>query len=182
MRRAAVIAVFSIVSSSCASLTEGYADNWAGFRSRGEMCESVRNFVRAPLDENGLRRAWFLPFGSYEDGSFDFYAPMASEPSDEYSSAFYRNGVGQLTHYHLMPEFASAVASCLSSFRGFSRDGFSLEDGDFRASIRDRRTKRQIEVVATSNAAAFLIASAEWTGDIEQSLKRQSCDDCIDES
>lgn len=142
------------------------------------MCKSVRDFVRAPLDDNGLRRAWFLPFGSYEDGSFDVYAPMASDPSDEYSSAFYRKRVGQLTHYHLMPSFASAVASCLSSSRGFSRDRFDLGEDDFRASMRDRRTERRIEVVATSNTVTFLIASADWRGDIEESLKLQLSGEC----
>ena len=176
------IAASSFFLTSCASLTEGYADNWAGFQSRGEMCESVRGFVRSPLSEDGQRRASFLPFGNYEDGSFDFYAPMASDPSDEHSSAFYRNRVGQLTHYLLMPDFASAVSSCLSSFRGFSRDRFDLGENDFRASIRDRRTERRIEVVATRNTATFLVVAADWDGDIEASLKRPSSGDCEDET
>ncbi|MEL7187508.1 MAG: hypothetical protein AAFN50_13910 [Pseudomonadota bacterium] len=180
--RVAAIATLSFLLSSCASLTEGYADSWGGFRARSEMCKNVRGFVRSPLPEDGLRRVWFLPFGSYDDGSVDFYAPMASDPSDEHSSAFYSNRVGQLTHYLFMPEFASAVSNCLSSFRGFSHGKFDLGEDHFRASIRDRKTDRRIEVAADGNTATFLIASANWSGDIEVSLKRQSAVDCEDES
>lgn len=142
------------------------------------MCGSAREFVRAPLGDDGLRRAWFLPFGSYEDGSFDLYAPMGSDPSDEHSSTFYSNGVGQLTHYHSTPGFASLVTKCFSSIRGFSRSRFEATDDTFRASVTDRRMNRRIEVAASRGIATFRIASAEWTGDIEDALERDSTSDC----
>jgi len=142
------------------------------------MCASVRSFVRAPLGDEGLRLARFLPFGSYEDGSLDFYAPMAANPVDEYSRAFYNNRVGQLTHYLDMPKFASSVSKCLSGFRGFSRNHFDLTDRDFRASIRDTRLNRRIEVAAKNGTACFLIASDDWNGDVEESLKLGLSSEC----
>ena len=174
--------------SACATLSDGYADNLAGIRARAEMCKGMRSFVRAPLDDTGLRRAWFLPLGSYDDGSFDFYAPMASTPSDEYSSAFYSSGVGQLTHYHVMPSFASSISKCLSTYRGFSRDTLELTEDSFRVSIRDRRLDRNIEILATSDstntlaggATSILIADATWDGDIDQALDYKASRNCED--
>ena len=165
--------------SACASLTDGYADNFSGFRARSEMCEGMRSFVRAPLGDSGLRRAWFLPLGNYDDGSFDFYSPMAATPSDEYSRALYSSGVGQLTHYHVMPRFASSISKCLSTLRGFSHDTFETVDGSFRASIRDKRLDRRIEILATSDrtntmaggTTSILVADAAWDGDVSEALK-----------
>src|SRR5688500_3538996 len=120
MKICGIVFILSFMSG-CAAIPNGYADNSAGRFSAAKMCKSMRAFVRAPLDASGLRRAWFLPFGSYEDGSFDFYAPMASEPSDAPSKAFYDNKVGQLTHYLRAPEFAAALAGCLSNRDGYER-------------------------------------------------------------
>ena len=172
--RIMLIATSSVLLSACASLTEGYANSWAGFQSRSEMCKSAREFVRSPLPDDGLRRAWFMPFGSYDDGTIDFYAPMGADPFDEHSNAFYKNRVGQLTHYLLKPKFASAVTSCFSTFRGFSQDRFELSEDDFRASIRDRKTKRRIEVAARNDTVTFLVASGDWSGKIEELLYGQS--------
>ncbi len=168
--RIMLIAASSILLSACTSLTEGYANSWVGFQARAEMCKSAREFVRSPLPDEGLRRAWFLPFGSYDDGTFDFYAPMGSDPSDEHSSAFYKNYVGQLTHYLSKPEFASAVTKCFSTLRGFSQDRFELGEDEFRASMRDRKTGRRIEVAARNDTVTFLVASGDWSGKIEKLL------------
>src|SRR5512138_89473 len=111
---AAVACAALVISfaSGCGSVPAGYANNSAGRASAAEMCTSMRKFTRASLDAAGVRRAWFLPFGSYDDGSFDFYAPMASSPSDNASKTFYEQRVGQLTHYTRAPEFAEVLASC----------------------------------------------------------------------
>jgi hypothetical protein len=53
--------------SGCSSAPASYADNHEGRAAAAELCDSMRTFVAAPLDASGLRRAWFLPFGSYED-------------------------------------------------------------------------------------------------------------------
>lgn len=101
------------VITGCAAIPEGGTDDRAG-RASSIACRSMLAFVRAPLDASGLRRAWFLPFGFYDDGSVDFYAPMAAEPSDSASTAFYDRKVGQLTHYLTAPAFAAALSSCLT--------------------------------------------------------------------
>lgn len=172
------IALLSVGFAGCASLTEGYANNRAGFQARNEMCKSVRTFVRAPLGNDGARRAWFLPFGVYSDGSVSFYAPMASDPRDDFSIAFYENNVGQLTHYHVMPDFAPIVASCLRSGHGFSRRQHEKTDDGFRGSYRDVRMNRRIEVAASRARAGFLVAAADWGGDIEGELSRMLRLDC----
>ena len=122
------------------------------------MCNSVRTFAHAPLNEAGLRRAWFLPFGSNEDGSFDFYAPMGANPSDDASKAFYEHGVGQLTHYLRAPEFAAALANCLAESHDYVRLGQSQTEEDFRASFRERVSGRYIEIAAEKQTTSLLIA------------------------
>jgi hypothetical protein len=170
----AYIGLLAIAVSGCGSVPAGYANNSAGRASAAEMCESVRTFTRASLDAEGLRRAWFLPFGSSEDGSFDFYAPMASRPSDPASKAFYEQRVGQLTHYTRAPEFAEALASCLGERYGYARSCEARSKDAFRASFIDRRTQRSIEIVAANDTTSVLIADGTWKGDIEQALRYES--------
>jgi len=159
--------------SGCGSVPAGYANNSAGRTSAAEMCTSMRNFTRASLDAAGLRRAWFLPFG-YEDGSFDFYAPMTSSPSDSTSKTFYEQRVGQLTHYTRAPEFAEALASCLRKQHGYVRLCHVGAEEIFRASFIDRKTRRSIEIYAGNDTTSVLIADETWEGDIEQALRYQS--------
>jgi hypothetical protein len=138
------------------------------------MCESMRAFTRSSLDTSGLRRAWFLPFGSYEDGSFDFYAPMASSPSDDASKAFYDKRVGQLTHYTVAPEFAKALVSCLSARYGYSTSCEAGDEETFRASLADKTTGRLIEISAADDTTSILIAEGGWSGDIAQAMRYSS--------
>jgi hypothetical protein len=175
--KALLVAIMSSVLlpllSSCAS-SSGYANNAAGRRSRMEFCESVRRFVRAPLDSEGLRRAWFLPMGVNDEGdeiSIDLYAPMASNPSDEYSHAFYRDKVGQLTHYVLAPEHALAMANCLTGRHGFERKTLTMEEDHLRGSFLDQRSNRRIEIRATEDTTSILIASMEWKGELDETLQ-----------
>jgi hypothetical protein len=153
--------------TGCAREVLGYADNRAGRTSAKEMCNSVRGFVRASLDGDGLRRAWFLPFGSYDDGSFDFYAPMASDPSDAASKDFYRKRVGQLTHYLAAPDFAEALAACLSRSEGFERTTWQRTKGTARAAFKDLKTSREIVIDASDSTTGILVAADAWNGDIE---------------
>lgn len=159
-----------LLASACSAVPYGYAHNRDGRASAARMCESMRSFARASLDAEGLRRAWFLPFGSVGDGSVDFYAPMAANPSDESSRAFYEHGAGQLTHYVEAPEVAAALASCLSSRQGYSRTCSSQSKKTFRASFRDARSGRSIEISAVDDIATVLIAGPTWKGDVEQAL------------
>jgi hypothetical protein len=142
-----------------------------------ERCESVRDFARAQVDASGLRRAWFLPFGSYEDGSYDFYAPMASDPSDDASKAFYDRKVAQLTHYLRAPEFAAVLAGCLQGRYGYERLCQSQTESTFRASFRDKRTGRSVEIWAAARTTGLLIAEKIWNGDLSDALVRNSDDE-----
>jgi hypothetical protein len=170
---AAVACTASLVlfMSGCGSVPSGYANNSAGRASASEMCRAVRIFTRSSLDVEGLRRAWFLPFGSSEDGSIDFYAPMASKPGDDASKAFYRQRVGQLTHYAPAPEFAEALASCLRKRDGYVRSCQAKTEDTFRASFVDRTTGRSIELSAANDTTSVLIAAGTWTGDIQHALR-----------
>jgi hypothetical protein len=154
----------------CATKVSGYANNRAGRTSANEMCTSVRGFVRESLNNEGLRRAWFLPIGAYDDGSFDFYAPMASDPSDGASSNFYRNRVGQLTHYVTAPDFAEALATCLSRAEGFERTNWQQTDEKAHAAFRDLVTSRIVVIDASNSVTAILIAAGTWKGDITTSM------------
>jgi hypothetical protein len=142
----------------------------------------MRVFVRAPLDASGLRRAWFLPFGSYEDGSFDFYAPMSSEPSDAASKAFYENKVGQLTHYLSAPEFAAALAGCLSKRDDYERGCQSQSEGAFRASFQDEQSGRSVELLATKDSTSVLVAKKGWAGNLEESLMYKPSEEALNKS
>lgn len=142
-----------------------------------ERCESMRDFARAPVDASGLRRAWFLPFGSYDDGSYDFYAPMASEPSDDASKDFYDRKVAQLTHYLRAPEFAAVLAGCLQGRYGYERLCQSQTETTFRASFREKRTGRSIEIWAAERTTGLLIAEKNWNGDLEKALARDASDE-----
>lgn len=173
MKKIRVIASMVVTlgtASGCATVPDGYADSFAGRAAAAETCRSAREFVRAPLDDSGLRRAWFLPFGSSGDGSIDFYAPMASEPSDAASKKFYWNKVGQLTHYLRAPEFAESLANCLTRRAGFERAGESRTGESFRASFTELRSGRSIEIRATADRSVFLIADRRWNGDLEVAL------------
>jgi hypothetical protein len=136
-----------------------------------EMCRSVRTFTRASLDAEGMRRAWFLPFGALGDGEVDFYAPMASNPGDDASSAFYHQRVGQLTHYLVAPEFAEALASCLRAQDGYVRSCRARTEETFRASFVDHTTARAIEISASNGITGVLIVRGTWDGDIQQALR-----------
>ena len=160
----ALSAVFAL--TGCETPASSYVDDRSGVEANLEMCASIENFVRAPLDLDGTRRAWFYPFGTYADGNVDIYAPMGAIPSDEHSRAFYRNGVGQLTHYQVMPRLASTVSDCLRENDGFSRLEYDAPDDSFRASYRDRSSSRRIEVVATRQRSAFLVVAEDWDGDV----------------
>ena len=151
--------------SGC-SPTYGFTNTRAGNDLRSEFCDSVRTFVRAPLDEEGLRRAWFLPPGFYEDGSFDFYAPMSSEPPDDAASEFYNKRAGQLTHYTTAPQFAFELSKCLSPGAGFARVRRDLDDAAFSGSYVDNLENRVIEVRAQNQTTSILVADSDWTGDI----------------
>ena len=152
----------------------GYSHGSEGRAAAAEMCGSMRGFVSAPLDSSGLRRAWFLPLGFYDDGSFDFYAPMASKPSDHASKAFYRRKIAQLTHYLRAPEFAAALAGCLAERRGYVRVCQSQSPEAFRATFTQVKSGRSIEIAATDESASLLIAKKGWNGNLEQSLLYRS--------
>lgn len=152
----------------------GYSDSSEGRAAAAEMCRSMRGFVSARLDSSGLRRAWFLPFGFYDDGSFDFYAPMASEPSDNASRSFYRRKVGQLTHYLRAREFAAALAGCLDERHGYMSVCQSQTAETFRATFTQARSGRSIEIAAADESISLLIAGKGWNGNLEQSLVYRS--------
>jgi hypothetical protein len=160
----------SALAAGCATEVPGYANNRAGRDSANEMCGSVRGFLRAPLDDEGLRRAWFLPFGSYDDGSFDFYAPMASDPNDAASSDFYRKRVGQLTHYVDAPDFVEALVTCLSRPKGFERTQWQRTDETARAVLKDQTTSRIVVIYASNSTTSILVAADTWKGDLETSM------------
>ena len=165
----ALIASMLYLGSGCGVVPAGYAKNQGGRVEAADMCESVRAFARAPVDNAGLRRAWFLPFGVYED-AIDFYAPMASSPSDDASKAFYANKVGQLTHYLRAPQFAASVATCLSRRYGYVSVCHRKTEETFRASFRDTRSGRSVEIAAAQKTTSVLIADKAWKGDLEQAL------------
>jgi hypothetical protein len=169
-KSACVLVLAAGLVAGCAAEVPGYAKNRHGRASAKEMCISVRSFVRASLDDEGLRRAWFLPFGSYDDGSFDFYAPMASDPSDAASSAFYEKRVGQLTHYVDAPEFVEALATCLSVSEGFERTDWQRTEEVARAAFRDHKSGRIVAMRASDSTTSILIATDTWKGDIEASM------------
>jgi hypothetical protein len=152
--------------SGCSSAPDGRQ----GRGATAELCDSMRSFVAAPLDASGLRRAWFLPFGSYEDGSFDFYAPMASNRSDGPSKAFYERKAGQLTHYLRAPEFAATLASCLTNRHGYLRLCQLITETTFRASFRQTSSGRSVEIAAAEKTTSVLIAEGTWKGNLEQAL------------
>ena len=151
------------VAPGCAAVPYGYANNSEGRAAAATMCKSMREFVNAPVDASGLRRAWFLNGG-------DFYAPMASDPSDAASRAFYESGVGRLTHYLWAPEFAAALASCLSQKEGYARVCQSQAEDAFRASFEDKQTGRSVELLAAEGVTSVLVAEEGWAGDLEKSL------------
>ena len=158
------------VSACMTAAPQGYANNRAGRALRVEMCRSVRDFVRGPLDEEGLRRTWLLPFGSYNDGSFDFYAPMSARPSDGVSHAFCERRVGQLTHYLLPPEFTAARVSCLTPDEGFTRTAWTQTEHEARGNVSDARAHRQVVIRAIDSTTSILVADEKWKGDIEAKL------------
>jgi hypothetical protein len=153
--------------AGCTSISAGDA----------EMCTSMRTFARASLDSSGLRRAWFLPFGAYEDGAVDFYAPMASSPSDDVSRVFYERRVGQLTHYLRAPEFASTLAKCLTPRSGYARLCESQTEDAFRASFRDSVSGRLVEIAAVERNTTILVADKAWKGDLSEAFRFQPADD-----
>ena len=170
LKAACVAVVAMALIAGCATGVPGYADNHAGRSSAREMCNSVRSFVRASLDEDGLRRAWFLPFGSYDDGSFDFYAPMASDPSDVASMEFHEKRVGQLTHYLSAPDFAEALATCLSRSEGFERTNWQRSGHTARAAFNDLKYSRKVVIDASDSTTRILIAAGAWNGDVKASM------------
>jgi len=168
-----VLAATFVWPCGCATVSDGIQNNADGVEFRTEFCNSVLTFVRSPLDSDGLRRAWFLPFGM-SDEWIDFYAPMASNPHDEVASAFYEKRVGQLTHYVAKPGFASAIAKCLVSREGFSRKSYSLSEDQMRGSFWDNEQDRRIEIYAADDVAGILIADAGMQGDIDKFLRYDS--------
>lgn len=160
----------------------GYADTKEGRAAAEEMCSSMRKFISAPLDSSGLRRAWFLPMGSYEDGSFDFYAPMASEPSDSASKWFYRRKAGQLTHYLRASEFAAALAGCLSERHGYERVCQTQTENTFRATFVQTKSERSVEIASADETTALLIAKKGWNGNVQESLVYRSTEDMPNKS
>ena len=176
-RRWAILATATTVLcglfiSGC-SPSYGFAKTQAGNQFRSEFCDSVRAFVRAPLDTEGLRRAWFLPFGVYEDGSFDFYAPMSSKPSDEVASEFYNQRVGQLTHYTTAPEFAFEFSGCLARGHGFTKVNRTMHEDTFSGSYVDDRLGREIELRARNDTTSIFVAGVGWTGDLTEAMTFQ---------
>jgi hypothetical protein len=166
--------------SSCVP-AYGYANNKYGDRSRAEFCDSVRRFVRAPLDSAGLRRAWFLPMGAHEEGdeiSIDFYAPMASDPSDAHSHAFYRDKVGQLTHYTLATEHGFEMGKCLASKYGFERQTLEMPEDRMRGSFVDKRLQRRIEIQSADESTSILVASLEWKGNVAETMQYRCTQEC----
>ena len=75
-----------------------------------------------------------------------------------------------MTHYQLMPRFASTVSACLREDDGFSQVQYNAPDGGFRASYRDSNSNRRIEVSATELRSAFLVVSGDWDGDVAAEL------------
>ncbi len=166
------MAIFGWIGG-CTTVSDGIQKNADGREFRAEFCDSVLTFVRAPLDSEGLRRAWFLPFGM-SDEWIDFYAPMAGNPHDDAASAFYEQRVGQLTHYATKPGFASAIAKCLTAGEGFSRDSYFLSSDQMRGSFRDKKLGRRIEIYAADQVAGILVADSTRTGDLEEALRYES--------
>lgn len=95
---------------------------------------------------------------------------MASNPSDDASKAFYEHKVGQLTHYLLAPEFAAALSSCLTQRHGYVRLFQAQTAKTFRASLRETRSGRSIEISAAEDTTSLLIAVKEWNGNREEAL------------
>lgn len=158
----------TVSAAGCASTVQGYANNSAGRALGAEMCESVRRFVHAPLNAEGLRRAWFLSFDAWGADVILMYAPMVSSPSDEHARSFYEQRVGQLTHYLYPPKFAQALASCLSAKHGFTRLSRTRSSEQFRASFRHRADGRFIEISANAEeVTSVVIASGTWQGDLD---------------
>jgi len=174
---AAVASVLLLPLSGCVP-AYGFSKTSDGQESRSKFCDSVRRFVRAPLDSAGLRRAWFLPMGSYADGSIDFYAPMAAKPADKHSSAFYENKVGQLTHYTLAPEHGFEMAKCLSGRYGFERKALEMQDDHMRGSFVDTRSKRRIEILGADYKSSILVASMDWKGDVDEKMQYRCAEEC----
>ena len=175
----AAAAVLPVLSSCVPHY--GYANNRAGRESRAAFCDSVRHFVRAPLDSAGLRRAWFLPMGSREVGDnieIDLYAPMIGKPSDEESHAFYKNEVGRLTHYTTSPEHGFEMAKCLSGRYDFERKALEMQEELLRASFVDIRLKRRIEIAAEDDSTTIFIASMEWSGDLAETMRYRCAEEC----
>lgn len=166
----AATAILCEISLSGCSHSYGFTKTRVGNELRSEFCDGVREFVRAPLDEHGLRRAWFLPLGVYEDGSIDFYAPMSSKPSDAAASEFYNKRAGQLTHYTTAPQFAYEFSKCLLRGEGFVHVHRNLSDEVFSGSYLDDRHNRVIELRAKNRTTSIFIAHADWTGDISEAM------------
>lgn len=167
-----LMAIFGWIGG-CTTVSDGIQDNADGREFRAEFCDSVLTFIRAPLDSEGLRRAWFLPFGT-SDEWIDFYAPMTGNPPDDAASAFYEQRVGQLTHYATKPGFASAIAKCLTADEGFSRRSYILSNDQMRGSFKDKRLGRRIEIYAVEQVAGILVADSTRKGDLEEVLLYES--------
>jgi hypothetical protein len=171
-QRPALFATLLGVAASvgCSTTPYGFVDNWAGRRSTAELCHGMRTFTRAPLDEAGLRRAWFLPLGSGADG-IDMYAPMTAQPFDAAANSFYGARAAQLTHYRTPPEFAAALASCLTERYGYNRSSHSMTNTTFRASFTDQSFGRSVTIVATDGTTRILIADKSWNGNPNDALE-----------
>ncbi len=174
--RTLLLFVASAVLTACTP-TYGFQKSLTGNRLQAEFCESVRGFVRAPLDDDGLRRAWFLPTGIYEDGSIDFYEPMASRPSDDAAEQFYGQRAGQLTHYTTADEFGFELSKCLVKSKGFKRHVREIDEENnlMRGSFTDETQFRRIEVRAFEGVTSILVAAADWSGDLEIALEPPAC-------
>jgi hypothetical protein len=168
--------VLASLSSGCAP-SYGFTNSFFGNPLRKEFCDSVRTFVRESPDDEGLRRAWFLPFG-YDEESIDFYAPMSAKPMDDAALAFYEQRAGQLTHYARAPEFAFEFSKCLTRRHGFAVSNREMLEDSMRGSFLDRQRNRIIELRATSDTTGILIASRNWNGNIDESLSVACSSEC----
>lgn len=173
---ALTILVLACILSGCVP-SYGFTVSFFGNPLRVEFCESVRTFVREPLDDDGLRRAWFLPFG-YDENSIDFYAPMSAKPMDDAALAFYEQRAGQLTHYARAPEFAFEFSKCLTKRHGFSVSNREMLEDSMRGSFLDNQRHRIIELRATSDTTAILIASRDWGGNMDESMSVACSSEC----
>ena len=168
LRGASVLLVASLLIG-CQSGPPGFANNSDGWDAYYRFCTAVTSFVRAPVDTNGLRRAWFLPFRA-DDQSIDFYAPMMADPNDDLAYAFYKEGGAQLTHYVLPPMYAETFSSCLTREMGFKRVVWRHGRNHFYAKLEEASSGSQVVVRATGDTTAILIASEIWNGDTDQAL------------